>query len=66
MMHLISNIVGRCHVFATNREVVIYVASRFHNWSELPYPLRFQYIRFSLDQHRENISRYLSVNGGLS
>jgi len=65
---IIIQIIGRCHVSATNRQVIRYLISRlkrkYKTWKAMPLADRRQVMKACIVVHAENIRTYNYVMGG--
>ena len=68
MSIIIRNIVGRCHVGDTNREVIRYVISRmkhgYQTFKTLPREQRKDFLRQIVQDHKDNRELYSYVMRG--
>ena len=67
-MNVIKNIVGRCHVFDSNRSVINYVVSRFEkgrkSFLKMKKKDRKKLMRLIVKTHKENLDLYNLVMWG--
>ena len=67
-MSIISQIVGRCHVAETNRQVIRYVISRLKakeaTYWAMPKDKRKELLQDIIEEHRDNISLYVDIQNG--
>ena len=63
---MIRQIIGRCHVGETNREVCAYLVSRIKKsvWRKLPLGKRVSILREAIKCHAENRALYCQVMRG--
>lgn len=67
-MNIIGNIVSRCHVGTSNRQVIKYVISRLKNKKKTFWALsksdRRYLMETAIKEHSENLKLYRKVNSG--
>lgn len=65
---IVQQIVGRCHVYQSNRSVIRYFISRLKNgyrmWSVLSRTERKRYMRWIIAAHAANRAQYVRVMSG--
>ena len=66
--YMIRQIVGRCHISETNKEVIRYVISRLQNgyqtYKFMPKSARRKMLQEIVKEHNSNIEEYHMVMGG--